>query len=239
MGGINFLAAVGFLLLAYEAADLKVMMAIRSRLNSAALADCPAGDDVRVSGIKVGQITAQELDPITYVAKVFMAIDPAIKIPSDSSARIAGILLGGNYLELMPGSAIETLVAGSVIYDTRDPVSLNDLLGKVVFQPDLDSASECPSQLKQARPNQSHDHAPGNNAPLSVTPVGIFSFVGPMGTGSAIAVTWIDGRKARLQALDGIAARISTVDAPVGASGFWDAGSDGESLRLSSARRAA
>ena len=63
-----------------------------------------------------------------------MAIDPAIKIPRDSSARITqASLLGGNYLELLPGAATETLVAGAVIYDTRDPVSLNDLLGQVVF----------------------------------------------------------------------------------------------------------
>ena len=92
------------------------------------------GDDVRISGIKVGQITAQQLDPITYVAKVSMAIEPTIKIPSDSSARItAASLLGGNYLELMPGAATDTLAAGAVIYDTRDPISLSDLLGKAVF----------------------------------------------------------------------------------------------------------
>ena len=40
-------------------------------------------------------------------------------------------------------------------------------------------------------------------------------------TGSASAVTWIDGNKARLQALDKITARISTVEAPVGASRFF------------------
>ena len=82
----------------------------------------------------MGQITAQQLDPITYVAKVSMAIEPMIKIPSDSSARItAASLLGGNYLELMPGAATDTLGAGAVIYDTRDPISLSDLLGKAVF----------------------------------------------------------------------------------------------------------
>ncbi len=35
------------------------------------------------------------------------------------------------------------------------------------------------------------------------------------------AVTWLDGSKARLQALDKITARISTVEAPVGASRFF------------------
>ena len=38
---------------------------------------------------------------------------------------------------------------------------------------------------------------------------------------SAGAATWIDGKKARLQALDKITARISTVEAPVGAARFY------------------
>ena len=38
---------------------------------------------------------------------------------------------------------------------------------------------------------------------------------------SAGATTWIDGNKARLQALDKITARISTVEAPVGAARFY------------------
>jgi phospholipid/cholesterol/gamma-HCH transport system substrate-binding protein len=33
----------------------------------------------------------------------------------------------------MPGAATDTLAAGAVIYDTRDPISLSDLLGKAVF----------------------------------------------------------------------------------------------------------
>ncbi|MDC1408054.1 DUF2155 domain-containing protein [Candidatus Puniceispirillum sp.] len=39
--------------------------------------------------------------------------------------------------------------------------------------------------------------------------------------GAAGATTWIDGNKARLQALDKITARISTVEAPVGAPRFY------------------
>ena len=63
-----------------------------------------------------------------------LAIDEGILLPDDSSARItASSLLGGNYLEIMPGLSDEMLEVGDVIYDTRDPVSLTDLLGKVVF----------------------------------------------------------------------------------------------------------
>ena len=134
MGAIVLLAAVGFVALAYEAADVKGNGGYELAAEFGSTGGLSVGDDVRISGIKVGQITAQQLDSITHVAKVSMAIDPTIKIPSDSSARItAASLLGGNYLELMPGAATDTLVAGAVIYDTRDPISLSDLLGKAVF----------------------------------------------------------------------------------------------------------
>ena len=134
MGAIVLLAAAGFVALAYKVADVKGNGGYEIAAEFGSTGGLSVGDDVRISGIKVGQITAQQLDPITYVAKVSMAIEPTIKIPSDSSARItAASLLGGNYLELMPGAAIDTLGAGAVIYDTRDPISLNDLLGKVVF----------------------------------------------------------------------------------------------------------
>ncbi|MDA9131745.1 outer membrane lipid asymmetry maintenance protein MlaD [Alphaproteobacteria bacterium] len=136
MGAIVLLAAAGFVMLAYEAADVKGNDGYEIAAEFGSTGGLSVGDDVRISGIKVGQITAQQLDPITYVAKVSMAIEPTIKIPSDSSARItAASLLGGNYLELMPGAATDTLGAGGVIYDTRDPISLSDLLGKAVFSP--------------------------------------------------------------------------------------------------------
>ena len=134
MGAIVLLAAAGFVALAYEAADVKGSGGSEIAAEFGSTGGPSVGDEVRISGSKGGQITAQQLDPITYVAKVSMAIEPTIKIPSDSSARItAASLLGGNYLELMPGAATDTLAAGAVIYDTRDPISLSDLLGKAVF----------------------------------------------------------------------------------------------------------
>ena len=142
MGGIVLLAAIGFLMLAYEAAEIKGNDGYQITAEFGSTGGLSIGDDVRVSGIKVGRVTAQHLDPITYVAKISMAIDPAIRIPSDSSARITqASLLGGNYLELMPGASTETLDAGAVIYDTRDPVSLNDLLGKAVFSSGSETSS--------------------------------------------------------------------------------------------------
>ena len=134
MGAVVLLSAVAFLLLAYEAADLRGSDGYEIEAEFGATGGLSVGDDVRISGIKVGQIARQELDPVTYVARIVIALDPQIQIPADSSARItAASLLGGNYLELMPGADLEMLQPGDVIYDTRDPVSLTDLLGKAVF----------------------------------------------------------------------------------------------------------
>ncbi len=51
----------------------------------------------------------------------------------------------------------------------------------------------------------------------------VFFLLWAVWAGSAYAspLIWIDGSKARLQALDKITARISTVEAPVGASSFF------------------
>ena len=134
MGAVVLMAAVGFVLLVYEAADLKGTDGYEIVAEFGSTGGLSAGDDVRISGIKVGRIVRQELDPVTYAAQIFISLDPAITLSSDTSARItAASLLGGNYLELMPGADETMLSAGDIIYDTRDPVSLTDLLGKAVF----------------------------------------------------------------------------------------------------------
>ena len=143
MGAIVLLAAAGFVALAYEAADIKGNGGYEIIAEFGSTGGLSVGDDVRISGIKVGRITEQSLDPITYSARIAMAIAPDIEIPADSSARItAASLLGGNYLELMPGAEDEMLAAGAVIYDTRDPVSISDLLGKMVFSCGNNAASQ-------------------------------------------------------------------------------------------------
>ena len=143
MGAIVLLAAAGFVTLAYEAADIKGNGGYEIIAEFGSTGGLSVGDDVRISGIKIGRITEQSLDPITYSARIAMAIAPDIEIPADSSARItAASLLGGNYLELMPGAEDEMLAAGAVIYDTRDPVSISDLLGKMVFSSGNNAASQ-------------------------------------------------------------------------------------------------
>ena len=134
MGAIVLLTAVAFVSLAYEAANIRGTDGYELEAEFGATGGLSVGDDVRISGIKVGRISRQELDPVTYAARIVMSLDERIRIPADSSARItAASLLGGNYLELIPGADEDMMQPGEVIYDTRDPLSQTDLLGKAVF----------------------------------------------------------------------------------------------------------
>ena len=134
MGAIVLLTAVAFVSLAYEAANIRGTDGYELEAEFGATGGLSVGDDVRISGIKVGRIARQELDPVTYAARIVMSLDERIRIPADSSARItAASLFGGNYLELIPGADEDMMQPGEVIYDTRDPVSLTDILGKAVF----------------------------------------------------------------------------------------------------------
>ena len=54
------------------------------------------GTDVRLSGIKIGTVTSQDLDAKSYRAVVKMNIKNGIPIPDDSSVKVASEgLLGG------------------------------------------------------------------------------------------------------------------------------------------------
>ena len=92
------------------------------------------GDDVKISGINIGKITKLELNQEDYNAKINIIVNNDIKIPDDSSAKIASSsLLGGNFLDIIPGSSEQNLKPNDVIYDTTDTLSFTDMLGKVIF----------------------------------------------------------------------------------------------------------
>ena len=98
------------------------------------VAGLKVGDDVLIAGIKVGEVSSNTLDSKSYLAVVKLNLQNNIFIPEDSVAKISSAsLLGGQYVEIIPGASDEMLKDDETIYDTRDPVSLTDLLGKAVF----------------------------------------------------------------------------------------------------------
>ncbi len=98
------------------------------------VAGLKVGDDVLIAGIKVGEVSSNTLDRKSYIAVVKLNLQNNIFIPEDSVAKISSTsLLGGQYVEIIPGASEEMLKEDETIYDTRDPVSLTDLLGQAVF----------------------------------------------------------------------------------------------------------
>ncbi len=92
-----------------------------------------AGTDVRVSGIKVGTVASQSLDPRTFQARLVLAIDERVRLPIDSSAVIASEgILGGSYVALTPGGDTEMLRQGDEIIDTQGSVDLMSLIGSFI-----------------------------------------------------------------------------------------------------------
>ena len=92
------------------------------------------GTDVRMSGIKIGTVVAERLNPETYEAVVTMAISSDLKLPDDSTAKITSEgLLGGNYISLEAGGS-ETMVAeGGTLVNTQSSIDLLSLLGQAIF----------------------------------------------------------------------------------------------------------
>lgn len=134
MGAMVLVVAVGFLILGMESINNNQKEGYNISLIFGSTSGLKNGDDVKISGINVGKITKLDLDVDDYNARVMVKLFDNIKIPDDSSARItSSSLLGGNYLDIVPGSSDTFLSPNDVIYDTSDPVSFTDMLGKIVF----------------------------------------------------------------------------------------------------------
>ncbi len=93
-----------------------------------------AGSDVRLAGVNVGKVTDASIDPKSYLAHVALTVRPDLELPDDSSAEvISDGLLGGKFLSLVPGGSEKMLKPGGRITITQSAVSLEDLLGKFIF----------------------------------------------------------------------------------------------------------
>jgi phospholipid/cholesterol/gamma-HCH transport system substrate-binding protein len=92
------------------------------------------GGDVRLSGIKIGTVTRQTLDPKTFDAIVMISVDSRYQLPEDSAVKIASEgLLGGNYLSVEPGGSSAPLKPGSEFRYTQGSVNMMDLIGQAIF----------------------------------------------------------------------------------------------------------
>jgi phospholipid/cholesterol/gamma-HCH transport system substrate-binding protein len=91
------------------------------------------GSDVRLGGVRVGTVSAMELDPVSFRAELRLSLRPDLTLPEDTLAVIATEgLLGGAYVELLPGGSPYDLEPGARIEQTQSAVSLVTLLLRAV-----------------------------------------------------------------------------------------------------------
>ncbi len=99
------------------------------------------GNDVLISGVKIGEVLTKELDKNNYNALITLSINKEIKLPLDTSAEIASAnLMGDKYISLVPGAETELLKDGDAIEFTQSSINLEGLLTKFFFG--LDSKNE-------------------------------------------------------------------------------------------------
>jgi phospholipid/cholesterol/gamma-HCH transport system substrate-binding protein len=134
LGAVVLVTALFFLLFSYDAADVQSVDGYNIYAHFSGIGGLAVGDDVRVSGVKVGSVKRVDLDPETYLARVNMSIKPDIQLPEDTAALISSeSLLGGKYLALEPGAAEDMLGHEDVIHFTQAPQNLEQLLGQFIF----------------------------------------------------------------------------------------------------------
>ncbi|MBQ4824967.1 outer membrane lipid asymmetry maintenance protein MlaD [Leisingera sp. M527] len=133
-GGVVLAAAVAFAVYAGQAAGLSRGGATYD-LNASfrSLEGVSVGTDVRLAGVKIGTVTGVGLNPETFRADTMFSVNEGIEIPDDSAVVISSEgLLGGNFVEIMPGGSPFAFEAGDEIEDTQGAVSLISLLVKFV-----------------------------------------------------------------------------------------------------------
>ncbi|MBC7951683.1 MAG: MCE family protein [Rhodospirillaceae bacterium] len=92
------------------------------------------GSDVRLSGVSVGKVVEQRLDPnfravstLRVASNIMLTIDTAAVIHTDG-------LLGAKHIELKPGGDEVVLKPGQEISYTQDAMVIEDLMDMIIQQ---------------------------------------------------------------------------------------------------------
>jgi phospholipid/cholesterol/gamma-HCH transport system substrate-binding protein len=134
MGALVLVVAALFLFFAYTTSQVSAVRGYQVNAKFSNAGGLKNGGDVRISGIKVGSITSETLDAKTFQAIVQMSIDPSIKLSTDSVALITSSgLLGDNFISIEPGNEDDLIPAGGTITHTQAQMSLENLIGQVIY----------------------------------------------------------------------------------------------------------
>lgn len=175
LGALVLIIAVMFVAFAYSTANVRSIRGYEVSADFLKVGGLQRGSDVRMSGIPIGTVTGEDLDPKSFLAKVTMTIAGYVQLPADTEAVIVSDgLLGGKYVNLVPGQAADRIAPGGKIAKTRDFQSLEDLVGQIIFlatqdpnkpadagdQPAAQPAGAAPADANSAAPTPGLPDAP-------------------------------------------------------------------------------
>ena len=92
------------------------------------------GNDVKINGVKVGEVLNIKLDQVSYMAIITSSIDKSINIPNDSVFKISNNgFIGSSYIEIQLGNSEELLKNNDYPFNNIDAVSLEEIINNFIF----------------------------------------------------------------------------------------------------------
>ncbi len=143
LGAVVLLVAAVFLMFSYKTANVATGDGYEITADFSGIGGLKTGDDVRISGVKIGTVADVELDDESFLARVYINVGDDYKLPLDTAALISSdSLLGGRYLALEPGAEEDFIKPGGQVQYTQAPQNLEQLLGQFIFSMQDEKKSE-------------------------------------------------------------------------------------------------
>ena len=93
------------------------------------------GNDVKIKGVKVGEVLNISLDKENYMAVITSSLDESIVIPVDSVFKISNNgFIGSPYIEIEIGNSEVSLKNNDNTINNVDAVSLEDIVNNFIFK---------------------------------------------------------------------------------------------------------
>lgn len=93
-----------------------------------------AGNDVKINGVKVGEVFDISLDYEYFIANVILKFYKKYNIPTDSKFQIsADGLIGGSYVNIITGSSKTIFDENETTNNNIDAISLENIISDIIF----------------------------------------------------------------------------------------------------------
>ncbi len=133
VGALVLLIAAGFFYTSYSHSKVKSVTGYPLNLRFQKIGTIQLGAPVKVAGVTVGRVAQMNLDRANYQVVMQVTILSDLMLPADSRASITTDgLLGGKYVKIEPGQSKDMLKAGGIVTQTKDAVSVEELVSKIV-----------------------------------------------------------------------------------------------------------